>query len=139
MLGQLVRGDDKIYILNINQNTVLADKVTIVETFPGRLKGLLGKKRLAKDEAMILSPCKQVHTLFMRFPIDVVFLDEQYRVVHIHENLKSFSVSPYVENAKCVVEFPAGKVKETGLGMNDRLMFKNNSGKEKRVCKKIPG
>jgi len=125
-------------LINCNQNTMLADKVTVVETFPGRLKGLLGKKRLAKDEAMILKPCKQVHTLFMKFPIDVVFLDEQYRVVHIEENLKSFSISPYVENAKCAVELPAGKVKETGLGMNDRLLLKNNSRKEKGVCRKIP-
>jgi len=125
-------------LFNCNQNTVLADKVTVVETFPGRMKGLLGKKRLAKDEAMLLKPCKQVHTLFMKFPIDVVFLDEQCRVVHIKENLKSFSVSPYVENAKCVIEFPAGKVRETGLGINDRLMFKNTSGKEKCLCKKIP-
>jgi uncharacterized membrane protein (UPF0127 family) len=64
-------------LINITNGAVLADVVQLADNFMTRLKGLLGRTGLKSDEALIIQPCKSVHTCFMRFPIDVIFLNNE--------------------------------------------------------------
>ncbi len=113
-------------LINLTQTQVLAHRVYCAETFWKRLKGLLGKKELPAGEALVIVPCRSVHTFFMRFPIDVLFLDQQQRIVSLHPNLKPFKVTPVISKAKCAVELPAHRTQETGCRLGDILHFTTN-------------
>ncbi len=93
---------------NQTKNILVSDKVNIAETFFTRLKGLLGRKSLDENEGLYITKCPQVHTFFMKFPIDVIFIDERGKVLKVIENLKVWRFSPYVFRAKNVIEFSSG-------------------------------
>lgn len=75
--------------------------------------------------ALLLLPCKQVHTFFMRFPIDVLFIDDQFRVLKTVEYLYPYRISPLVGQARAVIELPPGTITATGTTRNDRLNLVN--------------
>ena len=81
-------------IINHTQNTVLADRVVLADTFLSRLRGLLGRTSLPDGEAMIITRCNSIHMFFMRFPIDVVFIDKKDIVVGLLENFPPNLISP---------------------------------------------
>lgn len=105
---------------NVTRGTVLADRVQPADTFGLRLRGLMFRPALAEGEGLLIRPCKGVHTHFMRFPIDVLFLDAVGRVVEIVPALKPWRQSPYVRDAVAVVELAAGAAGATEPG--DRLV-----------------
>ena len=84
------------------------------KTYFSRVRGLLGTDSLPANTGLLLKPCKQVHTFFMKYTIDVVFLDKHNRIVHM-ETLKPFSVSKYVWKAKAAVEFTEGTIEQNQL------------------------
>jgi len=85
------------------------------------MKGLLGRDGLGRDEALILPNCNSVHTWFMRFPIDVVFVDRQWRVVALVPQMAPWRVSPLVWGAAAVVELAAGTIQRAGLSAGQQL------------------
>lgn len=91
------------------------DKVIIANTFLTRLKGLLGRSEMPKNTALILTPCRQVHTFFMRFSIGVIFLNKQGVVLH-KEMLKPWRVSKLVKDAVMVVEVEHGALERINVG-----------------------
>ena len=105
---------------------VLLRKVRVAETFPERLMGLMGRKRLGEDEALLLPRCSSIHMLFMRFPIDAVYLDRSGVVKKIVSGLRPwrFSWSP---GAESVLEAPAGWAGRAGLAGGDRLILANEA------------
>jgi len=78
------------------------------DTFGTRLLGLMFRGRPLTDEAYHLVPCNSVHTFFMRFPIDVLFLDADSRVLRIVGGVEPWRVLPPVKGAVSVLELPAG-------------------------------
>ncbi len=105
-------------IINLKNNIVLADKVKVANTFLTRLVGLLNRSSLDKGEALILDPSNAIHTLFMRFPIDVLFLDKNNRIIGLIHALQPFRLSPAFYKSVLTIEFPenALKVSQTHLG-----------------------
>ena len=87
---------------------VLAQSVEPARTFWARLTVLMGRKSLAPQTALLLEPCPQIHTCFMRFNIDVVFLDATNRVVAVVENIKPWRMSKFYYSARRTLEFPGG-------------------------------
>jgi uncharacterized protein len=85
-----------------------------------RLKGLLGKKRLEPGEGLLLRPASAVHTFFMRFPIDVVFLDRELRVLALATNLRPWRAAGR-RGARAVLELPAGECERCDIRPGDRL------------------
>ena len=73
----------------------------IADTFWSRLEGLLGKK----TGILLLIPCRQVHSFFMRFTFDAIFLDKDNMVIEI-VRMRPFRISPYVNRARAVLEMP---------------------------------
>lgn len=97
-------------IVNVSKGVVLAEQATIADTFLKRAKGLLGKKELNPGVAMVIKPCNSIHTFFMRFPIDVLFVDKENKVVKVFSVVKPFRISAVYFSAYYVVELPAGVV-----------------------------
>ncbi len=113
----------RLQIKNLNQNNTLADHCRIAQNFFTRLKGLLGKSDLEAGRGLLLKPCRSVHTCFMRFPIDVIFIDKDGEVLHLVENLKPFKTTPLVRKAYCALELPTGTVSKTGTSIGDKIII----------------
>ena len=111
-------GENGARIVNVSKNTLLADKIELANTFLRRLIGLLGRQKMNKSEALILIPSNCIHSLFMRFTIDVVFLDKFGKVIGISSSFKPFRLSPVYFNSNLVIEFPENTLKlaQTQLG-----------------------
>ena len=73
-------------------------------TFFQKLRGLIGKKYLKKDEAIVLVDCKQIHTFGMKFSIDVIVLDKKDKIVAVIDNLRPNRISPFYRKAKNIIE-----------------------------------
>ena len=85
------------------------------------MRGLLGRASLPSGEGILLRPAGSVHTFFMRFPIDVVFLDREAVVVGIEPSLRPWKTSGR-RGAKAVVEIAAGECERRGVQVGDRLV-----------------
>jgi len=96
---------------NCMTGEVLAEQVQVAEDFLSRLIGLMGRQTMADGSALVLRPCRCVHTFFMRFYIDLVFLDRRGIVVHKIMDMPPFRISPLVRRASLVVELPGGTVR----------------------------
>ena len=83
------------------------------------MRGLLGHRELAAGDGLLLSPCKQVHTFGMRYPIDVVFCDRGWRVVGVVRAMRPGRVGRVVWRARHTVELPVDGAAEVLPG--DRL------------------
>jgi uncharacterized membrane protein (UPF0127 family) len=84
------------------------------------MRGLLGRRTLDSDEGILLRPAGSVHTFFMRFAIDVLFLDRDLVVVGIEPELRPWRTAGR-RGAKSVVELAAGECARRGVVVGDRL------------------
>ena len=121
--GQVVSRNSTVYVYNQTRDTFVATEVTVANTYLRRLIGLLGKtKRWARaGRGLWIIPSHGVHTVGMLFPIDLIFLDQSKRVVHIEEHVKPFRISKISMKAVSVLELPAHTVFRTGTCVGDRL------------------
>ena len=92
----------------------------MADSLHSRLVGLLNHQSLDEGEGMLITSCNQVHTLFMRFAIDAIFLSADWEVLAIRE-LKPWRLSPLVWKSKSVLEVPFGVSKKFGLKVGDQL------------------
>jgi len=100
-----------VKIINFTKNTLLADGAKMANTFFTRLIGLLNRNSLRKGEALILTPSNCIHSLFMRFAIDVIFLDKTGKVIAALPSFKPFRLSPVYFNSHSVIELPENTLK----------------------------
>ncbi len=113
----------KIRIVHADRDGCLAEKVQVADSFWGRMRGLLGHAPLAQGEGMVIMPCQWIHTLFMGFSIDVVYLGNDLRVVHLQENVPPNRLCSPVPRASCVVELSARAISRAGVQIGDQLEF----------------
>jgi uncharacterized protein len=97
---------------------VVCDPCVVAESFAARLRGLLGHRSLPGGEGMLIRRESSVHTFFMRFSIDVVFLDTDERVLRIDANVAPWRLKA-CRGASSVLELAAGKAR--GLSLGDRI------------------
>ena len=108
-------------IINLKNNAVLADKADIADDFSKRLIGLLCHNSLQDGEGLILKPSNSIHTCFMRFTIDVLFLDKNNQVIAILPLLLPFRLSRIYFKALSTIELPAGIIEKTGTCAGDKI------------------
>lgn len=108
-------------IQNKTQQNVLAQKVFLAKHFWARAKGLLGRKALDPQEALLIPHCQAIHMFFMRFPIDVVFVDKTYHVVGLVRRIKPFAMSVFFWKAAFAIELEAGTIDKTKTALGDLL------------------
>ena len=101
---------------------MVCERCVVADSPLRRMRGLLGRKELPSGEGILLRPAGSVHTFFMRFPIDVVFLDRELRVVVIAADVPPWRTRG-ARGAKAVVELPAGEASRRGLAEGDTVVL----------------
>ena len=99
--------DARLKASNTTRATVLASSLEVADTGSKRNKGLLGRKSLDPGTGLWIIPCESVHTFFMRFPIDLVYLDRQNRIKKLRSNVSPWRMSICL-SAHSILELPAG-------------------------------
>jgi uncharacterized protein len=100
---------------------VLIHNCWIADTFIPRFLGLMGRNHISPDEGILFPKCNSIHTFFMRFPIDVVFLDENNSVVETIESLGAWRMLLPRRNTKHILELGANRIKELNIVVGDTL------------------
>lgn len=99
----------------------LAENVVLANTFFKRLRGLMFRRGISPAEALWLRPTNGVHTFWMLFAIDVIFLDRELRIVKLVENMRPFRVTSPHLSARSVLEMPAHSISRASLKIGDQL------------------
>jgi len=107
------------------RNQQLISDLEVAASEWARGKGLLGRKSLGSEQALWIKRCNSIHTFFMKFTIDCVFLDKNQRVKAIYPEVKPFRLVWPVWGAKSVIEFPAGRAKELAIQVGEELHVGN--------------
>jgi hypothetical protein len=111
---------------NLTKQTELATAARLADGPWSRMVGLLGRKQLPDGEAMVLRPCSSIHMLFMRFAIDVVYLDKDATVLKVVPSLKPFRFSAARGGAHYTLELPVGTIDRSSTSPGDRLAIAAN-------------
>ena len=107
-------------VRNLTRGTMLATQLEKAHTGARRRKGLLGRECLPPGEGLWIAPCESVHTFFMRFPIDLVYLDRKLRVKKVRHSVGAWRMSACF-SAHSVLELPAGTALATRTAPGDSV------------------
>lgn len=105
----------------VASGNILVNDLVHANTFLTRLRGLWFRPQLTPGQGILITPCQQVHTHFMGYPIDVVFLDEHLRICHVIQAMTPWKISAFIKQAKHVLELPAGAAREFQLSQQFTL------------------
>jgi uncharacterized membrane protein (UPF0127 family) len=123
----------RVCVFNQTRQSFLSLDTTVADTQLSRLKGLLGKRELKSNEGLWLVPCQGIHTIGLLFPIDVIYLDAEYRVVHVIEHLKPFRITSLRRNCHSVLEVPLRTIFESETEVGDQITFSDVFEAEERA------
>jgi uncharacterized membrane protein (UPF0127 family) len=105
----------------------------LADTYLSRLRGLLGRKRLGDGEGLLLKGCAAVHTIGMRYPLDIVFLDKNGRVLKCQTGVKPFRTAS-ASGAYYTLELNKGTINKQGISVND--LFSWEQAERDSTCRK---
>jgi uncharacterized membrane protein (UPF0127 family) len=108
-------------IINQTRNTVLADKARIADSFLARLIGLLNCSGLDQGQALVLAPSNSIHSFFMRFTFDAIFLNRDQQVIALIPGFKPFRISQVYFKAISTIELPAGTIHASKTQLQDEI------------------
>ena len=112
----------KVLVRNHTRNTILGDAVELADTSETRRVGLLKHERLEPGSGLWIVPCESVHTFFMKFPIDLVYLDKQRKVRKVRHAVPAWRLSACL-SAHSILELPAGTAEKSGTLPGDELVM----------------
>jgi uncharacterized membrane protein (UPF0127 family) len=123
------------YVFNHTRQAFLVSNLRIANTHWARMRGLIGQgqESFRSGAGLWIVPSRGIHTFFMRIPIDVIYLDEDRKVVHIEENVAPWRFAPILTEAVTVLEVPAHTVYETGTEVGDSLEINCNVKLEQKA------
>jgi uncharacterized protein len=116
----------KVLVRNQTRDAVLGDAVEVADSSAKRRVGLLKHERLEAGDGLWIVPCESVHTFFMKFPIDLVYLDRKRKVRKVRNAVPAWRLSACL-TAHSILELPAGTVKKTGTQPGDELSIETLS------------
>ena len=108
-------------VFNETKATSVATNVRIATSMWSRFWGLMLHGALSEDEGLLIKPCSSVHMFFMRFPLDIVYLNKESIVVKVVPNLKPWRMSLGGRGAHSALELPAGTAARAGIEFGDQL------------------
>jgi uncharacterized membrane protein (UPF0127 family) len=123
----------KYCVYNESRESFLSLGVEAADTTLARLKGLLGKLKLGLDEGLWIVPSQGIHTVGVLFPIDLVYLDDNYRVIHAVESFPTFRISPLISHAATVLALPTHTIYSSQTQPGDQLMICGAEEMEQRL------
>jgi uncharacterized protein len=110
----------RLFSVRDREGSVVCAHCRVADTYFSRMRGLLGRKPLAGDEGLLLTPCSSVHTMFMSYPLDLVFLESDLTVVGLRENVRPWRMAGWF-GARYVLELPAGTCESRRIRPGDKL------------------
>jgi len=111
-------------IVNATRNTVVSERCSFANSVLKRMVGLLNRKALATGEGLLIDRCYGIHTVGMRFPIDVVFLNQDLRVLRAVGALRPWRACA-VRKAVYVLELPTGSIEQSRTQAGDQIQIRN--------------
>lgn len=118
--GQAISAES---ILNVTRQTCLARHIERADNYFKRLKGLMFRSALPPEHGLWIVPCADIHSCFMRFPFDAVFVDKHLNVLYLMESMKPWRISKIVKGGRAVLELPAGTIVQSGTEVGDQLAW----------------
>lgn len=112
------------YTAVYKNNALITDKVEMADSFVKRFMGLMFRKSMPKNNALLLRPCSAIHTFSMKFAIDAVFLAKDGTVMHIEPAMPPNKPGKSVKKADSVLELNAGMADDFGIKTGDILEFR---------------
>jgi uncharacterized membrane protein (UPF0127 family) len=109
-----------VVVLTRDDGSVICERCVVADRMLPRMKGLLGKRELAAGEGLLIQPAPSIHTFFMRFPIDVVFLSKNGEVMKVAANVGAWRMRS-CRRAFAVLELPAGEAERRGITVGDQV------------------
>lgn len=104
----------------------------MADSFFKRFKGLMFSKKLASNSGLLIYPCSAIHTFFMKYNIDVLYLDKNNIILAVDEELKPGKIGRYYKGAVAVVELPAGKAREQSISVGQAVEFIEGGGNSQK-------
>ena len=111
----------QLRVTNTTRDQTLITAGRVADNMLTRLRGLVGARPLQPGEGLLIMPCSSVHTHFMSFPIDVVFVDRDQRVVAIDAEMAPWRFGRLHRGVRFVIELPPGTARATGTEVGDQL------------------
>lgn len=124
-------------IVNLTRGNAVCVGEIADRTLP-RMRGLMGRRALPAGEGLLLRPAPSIHTAFMRFPIDALFLDRDLRVLAVVERLRPWRMASK-RGARAVLELSAGESSRRGVHVGDRLQLRERRGHEAPIDQQPAG
>lgn len=120
--------------MNSTRATLIGESIRVADTELTRFIGLLGERELLPGDGLLIVPSQGVHTWGMRFPIDIVVLDDAWRVIAIRRQLRPFRMTRFFWKAAAVLELSSGALDSSRTSVGDTLEFSRGevSGTEKK-------
>ena len=110
-----------LQIENVTRGTLLVTQGRAADSYFPRLIGLMGHAPLAVGEGLLILPCNSIHTHFMRFPIDVLYVSKDGEVVAVDRAMAPWRFGRIHRKARYVIELPAGTAAQTGTQIGDHI------------------
>jgi uncharacterized protein len=110
-----------ITVTDETRGTIIGDRIKIADTSLSRMVGLLGQRGVDTGGGLWIKPSSGVHTLFMRFPIDVIGLDKNMRVIKLWRSLVPYRITSVSLQLRSVIELSSGRIAECGVQLGDVL------------------
>jgi hypothetical protein len=110
-------------VFNQSRNSSLTMSGRVADTFWLRLKGLLGAAPLQSGDGLLLVGEKSIHTLFMGFPIDVVYIDKSWQVIRLDPNMVPYRLGPFLPRSAFILELPVGTIAKSETQVGDQLKY----------------
>ena len=107
-------------VVSDDRAVAVCERCEIAERPAHRLRGLLGRSGLEPGAGLLLRPSNSIHTCFMRFPIDAVFLDAELRVLRVRSELRPWRAA-WARGSRAVLELAAGEAERRGVRPGERL------------------
>ena len=116
-------GMPRIEVRNATRQSVLGGRVGVARTHWMRLRGMLGRPAPEPGEGLLIVPCRGVHMYGMKYPLDLVFLDEGGTVVHVRPDLQPGTRTGLIKGSHYALEIPTGTIEASGTRVGDKLVW----------------
>jgi uncharacterized membrane protein (UPF0127 family) len=117
-----------LIVRNQNRETVLGEAIEVADSAVQKVKGLLGKECLEDGQGLLFKKCSSLHTFFMHFPIDIVFLNKKCKVLRLRPNVRPFKLVAAPLRAFYALELPPDAILRSDTRVGDYLSFEEEEG-----------
>jgi uncharacterized membrane protein (UPF0127 family) len=115
----------EMLVVNRTKGTTIATNASKAANFLARGRGLMMAPPLPEGGGLVLDPCGSIHMFFMRYPLDILFLDKERKVVFMYKGIKPWRLGRVVRNAKMALELPEGTIEQSNTEVGDHVNFES--------------